>query len=111
LRHLVNLSALRLVGTDFPWGTAFINVTGSFVMGCVAAYLAFRAGASWSANLRVFVMTGVLGGYTTFSAFSLETVLLWERGAVLASMIYVAGSVLLAVGGLVGGLALVRSLS
>ena len=111
LRYLTGVAALRLAGSDFPWGTAFINISGSFVMGCVAGYLALRASVSWGLQLRLFLMTGVLGGYTTFSAFSLETVLLWERGAILASGAYVLGSVVLSVFGLVAGLSLVRGLT
>jgi CrcB protein len=66
------------MGTAFPWGTFIINITGSTVMGLIAGYLAFKGEASqpW----RLFLMTGILGGYTTFSAFSLDTALLYERG-------------------------------
>lgn len=111
LRHGVNLAAARAFGTAFPWGTFIINVTGSLVMGLIAGWLAFRAGAAWSQHARLFVMTGVLGGYTTFSAFSLDAALLWERGAALQAAAYVAGSVILAILGLFAGLAIVRALT
>ncbi|HEX8167059.1 MAG TPA: fluoride efflux transporter CrcB [Beijerinckiaceae bacterium] len=110
LRHGVNLACARACGTTFPWGTLTVNVVGSFAMGLLAAWLAFRAGG-WSQGMRLFLATGVLGGFTTFSAFSLDAVLLWERGAALLAVGYVAASVVLSVGGLVLGLAVVRSLS
>ena len=102
LRHGVNLTSARLIGTAFPYATLFENVTGSFVMGVLAAYFAFRGDASQ--HWRLFFTTGILGGYTTFSAFSLDAVLLPERGQWALSAIYVAGSILLSIGGLVVGL-------
>jgi fluoride exporter len=111
LRHLVNMAVARLAGTAFPWHTFIINVTGSFVMGCFAAWLAFKAGAGWSQHIRLFLTTGICGGYTTFSAFSLDTVMLWERGHVWPAIGYVAGSVVLSILGLVLGLSLVRALT
>ena len=110
-RHGVNLACLRWCGTAWPYGTLFVNVVGSTAMGLLAGFFAFRADVPWSQPARLFTMTGVLGGFTTFSAFSLETVLLWERGEPLAALTYVVASVLLAVGGLVGGLTLMRSLT
>ncbi len=109
LRHGVNLGCARFCGPAFPWGTLAVNVVGSFAMGAVAAWLAFKAGEGWSQPLRLFLTTGILGGFTTFSAFSLDAVLLWERGEAGPAAAYVAGSVLLSVAGLVSGLALVRS--
>lgn len=106
LRHSVNLGAARLFGTAFPSGTLIANVTGSLVMGVLAGYFAFRGEASQA--WRLFLMTGILGGYTTFSAFSLDTVLLVERGQWLLAGAYICLSVAVAIGGLVGGLALVR---
>jgi len=111
LRHLVNNVSARLVGTEFPWGTLSINAVGSFAMGVLAGWLAFRAGEGWSQNVRLFLATGVCGGFTTFSAFSLEAVLLWERGAMGPAAAYVVASVALAILGLVAGLALVRTMS
>lgn len=109
LRHFVNIVCARALGTGFPWGTFIINITGSTVMGLIAGYLAFKGAASqpW----RLFLMTGVLGGYTTFSAYSLDAALLYERGELASAALYVAGSVALSVAGLFGGLALVRHLT
>jgi len=101
---------MRLFGTGFPYGTLGVNILGSFMMGALIAWLAFRAEGGGQ-DLRLFVATGVLGGFTTFSAFSLETVLLWERGEAGLAALYIALSVMLSVAGLAGGLALVRSLS
>ena len=109
LRHAVNVLSARGLGTAFPWGTFIINISGSLVMGLIAGYLAFKGGASqpW----RLFVMTGILGGYTTFSAFSLDAALLYERGEIAAALFYVLGSVVLSIAGLFAGLALVRHLT
>jgi CrcB protein len=109
LRHLINLTCARCIGTAFPWGTFIINITGSTVMGLIAGYLAFKGEASqpW----RLFVMTGILGGYTTFSAFSLDTALLYERGELGLAALYVLGSVVLAIAGLFAGLAIIRHLA
>jgi CrcB protein len=111
LRHLVNTGVARIAGSAFPWHTFIINVTGSFVMGCFIAWLASKAGAGWSQPVRLFLATGICGGYTTFSAFSLDAVMLWERGAVGAALAYVIGSVVLSIVGLMLGLALVRGLA
>ncbi len=108
-RHLFGMVAMRLFGTGFPYGTLGVNILGSFMMGALIAWLAFRAEGAGQ-DLRLFVATGVLGGFTTFSAFSLETVLLWERGEAGLAALYIALSVMLSVAGLAGGLALVRSL-
>jgi CrcB protein len=109
LRHLVNLTCARCLGPGFPWGTFIINITGSTVMGLIAGYLAFKGEASqpW----RLFLMTGILGGYTTFSAFSLDTAVLYERGELGLAAAYVLGSVVLSIAGLFAGLALMRHLS
>ncbi|HZH53014.1 MAG TPA: fluoride efflux transporter CrcB [Microvirga sp.] len=111
LRHAVNLACARALGVGFPWGTLTVNVVGSFVMGALAAWLAFKTGEGWSQPLRLFLTTGVLGGFTTFSAFSLDAVLLWERGEAGTALVYVAGSVLLSIAGLAAGLALLRSMT
>jgi fluoride exporter len=109
LRHVVNVTCARCLGTAFPYGTFIINITGSTVMGLIAGYLAFKGAASqpW----RLFLMTGILGGYTTFSAFSLDTALLYERGEIGLAASYVLGSVVLSIAGLFAGLALVRHLT
>jgi CrcB protein len=109
LRHLINLTCARCLGTGFPWGTFIINITGSTVMGLIAGYLAFKGEASQ--HWRLFLMTGVLGGYTTFSAYSLDAALLYERGELGPAALYVVGSVALSIAGLFGGLALVRQFS
>ncbi len=109
LRHAINVGCARACGTHFPYGTFVINITGSLVMGLIAGYLAFKGEAAqpW----RLFIMTGVLGGYTTFSAFSLDAVLLYERGEFDLAAFYVLGSVAIAIGGLIAGLALMRHFS
>jgi fluoride exporter len=109
LRHFINVACARCIGTAFPYGTFLINITGSTVMGLIAGYLAFKGEASqpW----RLFVMTGILGGYTTFSAFSLDTAMLYERGEIGLAFLYVLGSVVLSIAGLFAGLALVRHLA
>jgi CrcB protein len=106
LRHVVNIVSSRLLGTAFPYHTFIINITGSTIMGLVAAYLALKGEVSqpW----RLFLMTGVLGGYTTFSAFSLDAAVLYERGEIGLAALYVLGSVVLSIAGLFAGLALVR---
>jgi CrcB protein len=111
LRHGVNVGCARLCGTAFPWGTLTVNVAGSFVMGVLAAWLAFRAGEGWSQPLRLFLTTGILGGFTTFSAFSLDAVVLWERGEAGFAATYVVASVLLSIAGVAAGLALIRAVS
>ena len=109
LRHLINVFCARCMGTAFPWGTFVINISGSTVMGLIAGYLAFKGGASQ--HWRLFLMTGILGGYTTFSAYSLDAALLYERGELMLAALYVVGSVLLSIGGLFAGLALIRHLT
>jgi len=111
LRHFFNVALGRAFGVDFPWATAFINVSGSLVMGLLTGWLAFRGAGGLTQHTRLFFATGVLGGYTTFSTFSLETILLVERGEVAAALAYVAGSVLLGAFSLWAGLALARSLT
>ena len=106
LRHGVNLASARLVGTAFPYATLFENVSGSLVMGLLAAYFAFKGDASQ--HWRLFFTTGILGGYTTFSAFSLDTALLYERGTLGLAAAYVLGSVILSIAGLFAGLWLIR---
>ena len=109
LRHGVNLLSARGLGTAFPYATLIENVSGSLAMGLLAGYFAFKGDASQP--MRLFLATGVLGGYTTFSAFSLDTVLLWQRGEAALAASYVLGSVALSIGGLVAGLALARHFS
>lgn len=108
-RHLVNLAALRLLGPAFPWGTLTVNIVGGFLMGLFVELLARRFGGS--AELRLFVATGVLGGFTTFSAFSLDFAVLYGRGALTQAFIYVALSVVLAIGALFVGMWLAKTLA
>jgi fluoride exporter len=109
LRHVVNIVCPRLFGANFPYHTFIINITGSTVMGLIAGYLAFKGDAAQS--WRLFLMTGILGGYTTFSAFSLDAAVLYERGEIALALLYVLGSVVLSILGLFAGLALVRHLA
>ena len=109
LRHGVNLISARWFGTAFPWHTLFENVTGSLVMGLLVGYFALKGDVSQ--HWRLFLTTGILGGYTTFSAFSLDTILLYERGETGLAALYVLSSVVIAIGGLFAGLALVRAFS
>lgn len=108
LRHGVNIGAARLLGTSFPWGTLTVNIVGSFVMGLLTAWFAFEA--SPSQHWRLFLTTGILGGFTTFSTFSLDSALLIERGTYVTAAVYMIGSVILSVGALFAGLTLVRAL-
>ncbi|MGD9478097.1 UNVERIFIED_ORG: fluoride efflux transporter CrcB [Roseateles sp. XES5] len=105
-RHGVNVLAARLFGTGFPAGTLAINVLGCFVMGLVAGIFAFRGHLPQEA--RLFLATGVLGGFTTFSAFSLDAALLWERGEAGLAALYVGASVVLSLAGVAAGLWLSR---
>ncbi len=109
LRHMINVVCTRMLGTGFPYHTFIINITGSTIMGLIAGYLAFQGDASQ--HWRLFLMTGILGGYTTFSAFSLDTAVLFERGEIGLVLLYVLGSVVLSSAGLFAGLALVRHLT
>lgn len=111
LRHGVNLLSPRWFGIGFPGGTMLINILGSALMGLIAGWLAFKTEAGWSQHARLFLTTGILGGFTTFSAFSLDAVLLWERGETGLAAAYVLGSVILSLAALLAGLAFVRSLS
>jgi fluoride exporter len=109
LRHLANLGALRLFGPNFPYGTMGINILGSFAMGVFIELLVRRAGSS--NELRLFVATGILGGFTTFSAFSLDFAVLFERGAMGQALFYALASVILSILALFLGLWLVRALA
>ena len=111
LRHGVNIACLRACGASFPFGTLAINVAGSLAMGLLAGWLAFRADASWSQSARLFLATGVLGGFTTFSAFSLDAMVLAERNEFAAAALYVGASVILSILACAAGLAFARALS
>ena len=107
IRHAMNIWVARFMGTHFPWQTFAINITGSLVMGLVAGWFAQKGGAT--GHLRLFLATGILGGYTTFSAYSLDAVLLWERHEHMLASLYIGGSVVLAIGGLILGLWIMRT--
>jgi len=109
LRHGVNLAAARTLGTAFPYGTLTVNIVGSLVMGLLAAYFAFKGDASQ--HWRLFLTTGILGGFTTFSAFSLDVALLYERGQIAMAALYVGVSVCISIAALFAGFALVRNLT
>ncbi|CAN7736248.1 fluoride efflux transporter CrcB [Mesorhizobium sp. LjNodule214] len=108
MRHLVNFAALRFAGPNFPWGTMAINVVGSFGMGLFIAIMARRGGSN---EFRLFIATGILGGFTTFSAFSLDFATLWGRGAALPAFGYALASVIGAIFALFLGLWLARTVS
>ena len=106
-RHAINVTALRLFNPGiFPFGTLFINVVGSCLMGVLVECFAVRAGLPPQA--RLFLTTGVLGGFTTFSTFSMETTLLIERGLWFLAGLYVITSVALSLGALLGAMAITR---
>ncbi len=108
-RHGVNLLVARMTSSSFPFGTLAINVLGSALMGAIIGYFALKGDSPqpW----RLFLTTGILGGFTTFSTFSLEAVLLYERGEMAVATLYVAASVGLSVAGLITGLWLLRQFS
>lgn len=111
LRNATSMAALRMFGAGFPVGTMAINVAGSFAIGLIAGWLTFMSGAAWTVHARAFIITGMLGGFTTFSAFSLDAALLVERGEMGLAVLYVGGSVALSLVGVFGGLALIRALA
>lgn len=104
LRYLTNVGVMRLVGPGFPWGTVVCNVVGSFAMGVLVVALANTSGNRYAP----FLMTGLLGGFTTFSAFSLDAVTLFERGAVMPAASYVLTSVVVSIIALTLGLLFAR---
>ena len=108
LRHAVNEKGPGLWGVTYPWSTVFVNIVGSLAMGLIAGWFALRG---HSGQLpRLFLTTGILGGFTTFSTFSLDASLLLERGDTWTGMAYVVGSVSLGILALFAGLAIMRTL-
>lgn len=107
-RYAATSAVGRATGQSFPWGTLFVNVAGSLAMGIVIAWLARRSGGD--ATLRLLLATGFLGGFTTFSAFSLDAVSLYERGAHASAALYVLASVAASIAALFGGLWLARQI-
>jgi fluoride exporter len=108
LRQAVNVSAEKWFGLGFPIGTLTVNVFGSLIMGVFAAFFAFRTDLPH--ELKLFLTTGLLGGFTTFSTFSLDTVSLWERQGATTAVSYVVVSVFLSLTAVLAGMALVRLL-
>ena len=106
LRYATMISAARILGVGFPVGTIFINILGSFIMGFLVVALDQRN----LLNLYPFLMIGLLGGFTTFSAFSLDTYMLYEQGNIVGLMLYVTISVLFSIMALFGGIWLGRYL-
>ncbi len=105
-RHFVSAGIYGVTGTAFPWGIFVVNVAGGFLMGLIVELGALKL--NYTPELRAFLTTGILGGFTTFSAFSLDAALLIERGDLFSAALYMIGSVVLSVLALFGGLALVR---
>lgn len=108
LRYLVGVFSVRWFGPGFPWGTFAANVVGSFIIGLMVEMIARRFNASM--ELRVFIVTGILGGFTTWSSFSLDTMMLFERGAIAAAAAYVIGSLVVSFAAVFAGLALGRAM-
>lgn len=106
-RHLVNVTIGSGASGSFPWATLTVNIVGCFLMGVLIETLALRYSASLEA--RTFLATGVLGGLTTFSAFSMDFAYLVQRGDLMTGLIYVACSVLLSIAAVFAGLALMRA--
>ncbi|MCW5682057.1 MAG: fluoride efflux transporter CrcB [Xanthobacteraceae bacterium] len=111
LRHGVNVASAQWFGTSFPWGTFTVNIVGSFLIGALAAWFAFRGDGATTQSLRLFLVTGILGGFTTFSAFSLDFALLFERGEVFLGAVYVIASVVLSIAAMFAAMWLVRSVA
>ena len=109
LRHGVNRASLAYFGPGFPYGTLFVNIVGGLLMGVIAELFLAKGGGSQ--EFRLFLATGLLGGFTTFSAFSLEAALMWQRHDYAALATYVGASVLLSIGALLLGVASARALT
>lgn len=107
-RYGVYLAAGALFGAGYPLGTLVVNVAGSFAMGALTETIALVW--STSAQMRLFLAVGVLGAFTTFSSFSLDVALLYERGRLIACAIYILASVVLSIGGIFAGMWVFRRL-
>jgi len=109
LRHGVNRAAMAYLGTGFPYGTLIVNIVGGLLMGVLAELFLVKGGGSQ--EFRLFLTTGILGGFTTFSAFSLDAALMWQRSDYIALGSYVLISVLLSIAALFFGMAVVRAIT
>ena len=107
-RYLTGIAMTRLLGPAFPWGTITVNILGSFAIGILAELVARKLSAP--VELRLLLVVGFLGGFTTFSSFSLDTLSLFEKGEGVVALAYVGASVILSLAAAFGGLALGRSL-
>lgn len=110
-RYGVGIVAARALGTTFPVGTLAINVAGSFLIGLAYGWLSnggVPIAGQGNHMLRLLLMTGFLGGFTTYSSFTLEAAMLWEGGQPGAAILYVAASLILGLGAVAAGLSLVR---
>ncbi len=109
MRYGVNIGSVKLLGAGFPWGTLFVNIAGSLAIGVLTEIFA----QLWqpSPEIRVFLVTGLLGGFTTFLAFSLDAANLWQGGATAQALTYTFASVVLSIAALFVGLSAVRYLS
>ncbi|RCW85607.1 fluoride efflux transporter CrcB [Phyllobacterium bourgognense] len=105
-RYLVGVGMARAFGVAFPYGTLAVNVIGGFLMGLFIELLARRF--EGSPELRLFIAVGILGGFTTFSSFSLDVAVLWQRGELAIALFYMLASVILSIGALFLGLWLAR---
>lgn len=108
MRHSVNQISLHLLGAGFPWGTMTVNIAGSLALGLLAG--AFASFGDVSQTMRLFLTVGVMGGFTTFSAFSLDAVLMLQKGQMAEACFYILASVILSLAALGAGLMLVRML-
>lgn len=109
LRYLTGVWAMRWFGPGFPWGTFAVNLVGSYAIGCMAE--ALLRGLATPLDLRLLVMTGLIGGFTTFSAFSLDIWVLYERGDTLLALLYFAATVVFSLLATGAGLFTVRALT
>ncbi|MEO8141222.1 MAG: fluoride efflux transporter CrcB [Sphingomicrobium sp.] len=109
LRHAVNRMSLAYLGPSVPYGTLIVNVVGGLLMGMLAEFFLAKGGGSQ--EIRLFLTTGFLGGFTTFSAFSLDAALMWQKSDYVVLAAYIVGSVLLSIVALFAGMAAVRGLT
>ena len=106
-RYLVGKIGPGLWGQDFPWATLIVNITGCFIMGVLAGLLTHYT--QLSQDVRAFLLVGMLGGFTTFSAFALDFITLYERGNIMAATLYLTSSVVVSIVAVMAGLFLIRN--